>query len=162
MKEQKKEEKTFTPGPMLFWVISGKNAYQTFLMVYLAIACVPLLMGQIDSNNPVASLNPWINTAFAGGLILSCIMNLAGVYWRGSLMTGLRLELFASVLMSLTSLAYGVVVLLLVSPVSSVALTCIILGLLTIAGVARAWQIISAYRQVLSFKKEIASLTELG
>lgn len=156
---KREREVDIATRPMLFWVISGKNAYQLFLMAFFAISSVPLMLGQVEPSSPSAGLNPIVNQGFGFFLFVSCSMNVIGVYWRGSLLAGLRLELLSSVFMGASSLTY--VVILLSVAGRSAALAAVILALLIIASAGRFWQIVSAYRQVIFFKREIASSEEL-
>lgn len=153
--ERNRTEVANSLGPMLFWVISGKNAYQTYLMVLIMVSSITLMSGAADRvDDGIPNL---VTQIFGGFLFVSGFISLLGVYWKGSLLTGLRLELTSCILLGLSSLVYGVFAAIASGYTSGVILTF----LLTVASLGRFWQIVSAFRQVLSFKKEIASLTEL-
>ncbi len=142
-------------APILFWVISGKNAYQTFLMLLILISSIPLMLGVVNASNPSSALPLWTNQAWGACLFLGALGNLAGVYWRGRLLTGLRFELSSSGLLGLVSILYGI--LLSIQIGRSALLSVVIIFLMAVGAGGRIWQIIAAYRQVLFFKKEISS-----
>lgn len=149
--QQTKETPKVGPGPVLFWVISGKNAYQSYLMVLLLVSSITLML------NPEANGYEWITRAWGGIIFASAFFSLLGVYWRGSLLVGLRMELVACVTLGVSSVLIGILTLILSHSINS---GLILVFALAVAAAARFWQIISAFKQVLSFKKEIASITD--
>lgn len=145
--------------PILFWVISGKNAFQAFFMFFLIFSGVTMVSGQVQATSPLyAALPTWGVASFGAALIIGGLLNFISVYWRGRASRGIILESWSAML--LASACFAFCLLILAVPLAIVApgaaVTIGMSGLLGLASLGRWVQCKRAAKEILQFKMALA------
>lgn len=146
--------------PLLFWVISGKNAYQAFFMLFLLFSGVSIVLGPATTHNALyAALPAWTVTAFGAALAVSALLNLISVYWPGRAETGIKTESASSLMIAWTCFAFAALaahfpVQPLNETLSSIGLT----ALLGIFALGRWRQCRKAIKEITQFKSALEAM----
>lgn len=148
--------------PFLFWVISGKNAFQAFFMVFLMTASLPLFFSAPAPTSIEATLPQWAIYLWISSLCTGAIVNLTGVYWRGEAHKGIRVEAVSCVILGISTLVYPLVLvkfnLLTDRPgpqPASLWFTIVILFGLSVASWGRFKQLVVANKELDQFKDAV-------
>jgi len=147
--------------PLIFWVISGKNAFQAFFMFFLIFSGATMASGQVAAKQPLYAVLPsWGVVGFGIALILGGLTNLISVYWPGKASSGILLESWSAMLLTMSCFAFCLLVLatplaLKFADAPSIVALC---GLLGLASLGRWFQCRKAIREVAQFKMALAVL----
>lgn len=139
-------------SPSLFWVISGKNAYQSYLMILLLAVAVPGLWSDHAGQPASVIAISYAWSAITSGAATLCLL---GAYWFGRIQTALWLELIGSAALGFASVIATVLVVVIEWKITLGLVLFFVLGL---SSLGRLKQIINAYRQVKGLKREIEHL----
>jgi PAS domain S-box-containing protein len=148
--------------PQLFRIISGKNPFQAWLMVFLFLASFPLLFNAPAPNSIQAVVPHWTVLIWAAMLSSACVVNLMGVYWRAKIEVAVWLEMSSCLGIALTNLLYpaSIITFAFNVPGSSISaaniwyVITLLLGI-SISAMGRFYQLLQDRREVSQVKKLI-------
>lgn len=146
---------------MLFWVISGKNAFQNFFMLLLVFGGLSIASGAAAQQNKLyAALPWWVSVVFGCGLAAGALASFLGVYWPGKVEHGILLESWSALALAITCFVFPVAVVHepAARSLPGTATAVITVALLGVASLLRWHQCRRALREVSRFK---AALEEI-
>lgn len=146
--------------PQLFRVISGKNPFQAWLMVFFFIASLPLLFNTPAPNSIEAVVPHSVVLVWAFLMCVATAANLVGVYWRSRIEVSIWLEMSSCIALAIINLLYpaSIITFTLDSPTikpGSIWFVSLLLLGITVCAMGRFYQLLHDRREVSEVRKLI-------
>lgn len=150
-----------TPGhaiPQVFRIISGRNPFQAWLMVFMFLVSLPLLFNAPPPNSVQAVVPHWAVLIWAFCLSTSSAVNLIGIYWRKKVEIAVTLEMTSCIVLAISNLLYPASIITFTMDNGTTANIWYVVTLLvgfSICAMGRFYQLLQDRREVSAVKKII-------